>query len=363
MKILFFADSLIAGGLERRLIELLKYLKNSTRYELSLVITEDQIFYESIHDLGITLHVLKRKGLKYDPGLFVRFYKYCKKFQPDIIHAWGKMTTLYAIPAKKMLGKPLISNLVADSKKIIKRWSLDNLFYAADIFFSEAILSNSEAGLRAYGITSPKARVIRNGVHLERFLGVYNQNLERERLNIKTRYMVVMIACFTSSKDYDLFINVAKEMSKIRNNITFVGVGDGPEWQRINARIMDESVDNVVLTGDQNHVEPIIAASDIGLLCTYSEGISNSIIEYMAMGRPVITTDLEGGSEEIVIEGLTGFITERKAEGIAALIEMLLKNTELRRSMGEKGKARINSQFSIERMGKDYEDLYTEVVN
>jgi glycosyltransferase involved in cell wall biosynthesis len=363
MKILFFADSLIAGGLERRLIELLKYLRNSTEYELSLVITEDQIFYKSVHDLGISIHVLKRKGFKYDPGLFVRFYKYCKKIQPDIIHAWGKMTTLYAIPAKNLLGKPLISNLVADSKKIIKRWSLDNLFYTADIFFSDSILSNSEAGLRAYGITSPKARVIRNGVHLERFLGVYSQNLERERLNIKTRYMVVMIACFTSSKDYDLFINVAKEMSKIRNDITFVGVGDGPEWQRINARIMDERVNNVVLAGDQNHVEPIIAASDIGLLCTYSEGISNSIIEYMAMGIPVITTDLFGGSKEIVIEGLTGFITERKTERITALIEVLLKNADLRRSMGEAGKQRINSQFSIERMGKDYENLYTEVIS
>lgn len=362
MKILFFAESLIAGGQERRLLELIKYLKQHTDHEIALVITEDEIYYEYAHELGINIEIIKRKGIKYDPRLFIKFYRYCQRFKPDIIHTWGKMPTFYAIPAKMICRIPLVSNLIADSKKNFKSCSLDFYFFAANIFFADVILSNSKAGLRAYKITTHKAKVILNGVHLERFQEKFDIKKEREKLEVKTNFMVVMVACFTISKDYDLFIDVAKEIGRYRDDITFVGVGDGTERKRIQQRIKDENINNILLTGDQNKVEPIIAASDIGLLCTYSEGISNSIIEYMALGKPVIATDLTGGSEEIVIEGETGYCTNRSPEKIIASINSLLRNEELRISMGGKGRERIASHFSINRMGDDFEIVYKEVL-
>ena len=105
--------------------------------------------------------------------------------------------------------------------------------------------------------------------------------------------MVVMVASFSKYKDYDLFVDVAKGIGKIRDDTTFIGIGDGSEWNRIQQRIKDEQINNIVLTGKQKEVERFIAASDIGLLCTYSEGISNSIIEYMSLGKPVISTDIK----------------------------------------------------------------------
>src|ERR1035437_4881143 len=362
MKILFFAESLVAGGQERRLLELIKYLKQQTDHEIALIITEDEIYYEYVHELGITIEIIKRKGIKYDPSLFIKFYNYCQSFKPDIIHTWGKMPTFYAIPTKLICRVPLVSNLIADSKRKIKNCSLDYFFFAANIFFADVILSNSKAGLLAYKIKTTKAKVIRNGVQLERFQEKFDTKKEREKLEVKTDYMVVMVACFSISKDYDLFIDVAKEIGKSRDDVTFVGVGDGPEWKRIQQRIKDENINNVLLTGDKNKVEPIIAASDIGLLCTYSEGISNSIIEYMALGKPVITTDLIGGSKEIVIDGETGYCTNRSPEKIIASINLLLKNEKLRVSMGDKGRERINSNFSLCRMGDDFEIVYKEVL-
>jgi len=125
-------------------------------------------------------------------------------------------------------------------------------------------------------------------------------------------------------------------------------------------RIEKEKIANVILTGKKEDVERIIAASDVGLLCTYCEGISNSIIESMALSKPVISTDLIGGSKEIILEGETGYCTERNIENNVEKINYLLNNRELRISMGIKGKERINTSFSIERMGKDYEIVYQE---
>lgn len=362
MKILFFAESLVAGGKERRLLELIKYLITNSDYEIALIITESEIFYKYAQELKIPIEIFKRKNIKYDPRLFINFYKYCKRFKPDIIHTWGKMTTFYAIPAKLICRRPLVSNLIANSKKDYRKYSLDSFFYALDIVFSDVILSNSKAGLQAYRINSKKAKVVTNGVHLERFQREFDITMEREKLEVKTRFLVVMVACFTLTKDYDLFLDIASEVGKSRDDVTFVGVGDGPEWQRINQRIKNENITNILLTGNRAHVEPIIAAADIGLLCTYSEGISNSIIEYMALGKPVISTDLTGGSREIIIDGVTGYCTERNPGAVALLINLLLNDEKLRISMGNKGRERISASFSIERMGRDYERLYHEIL-
>lgn len=360
MKILFFTESLTCGGKERRILELIRYLKENTDYSIALVLTESIIHYEYVYKLGIPIKIIQRKGIKYDPLLFLKFYRYCLIFKPDIIHTWGRMTTFYAIPSKIILGIPLISSMIADAQQNYNYFSLKNLFFKTDILFSNILLSNSDAGIKAYKIKTHKAKVIFNGVNLDRFERTFDSKGERDRLGVRTQFMVVMVAAFSSFKDYDLFLDIAKRMYQIRNDVTFVAVGSGPNFKNIRQRIEKEKIANVILTGKQDDVERIIAASDVGLLCTYCEGISNSIIESMALCKPVISTDLIGGSKEIILEGETGYCTERNIENNVEKINYLFNNQELRISMGIKGKERINTSFSIERMGKDYEIVYQE---
>lgn len=362
MRILFFTDTLGFGGKERRLLELIKYLKQNTNHTMSLVLTENEIYYEYVHEIGIPITIIARKFSKLDPLPLFKFYKYCRTFKPDIIHAWGVMTTFYAIPAKLFSQTPLISSMIADVQGITSFFSIKSIFFKIDFLFSELILSNSKAGIVAYKANPKKSKVILNGVHLERFLQRFNTEEIRNELGVKTNYMIVMVGSFWIYKDYDLFVDVVKEINTIRQDVTFVAVGDGTNFNRIQQRIKDEQVDNVLLTGRRKDVERIIAASDIGLLCTYSEGISNAIIEYMALGKPVIATDLEGGSKEIITEGETGYCTRRSVDEIIPLINVLLDNSTLRRSMGIKGKNRIASHFSINRMGNDFENIYKNVL-
>lgn len=361
MKILFFTETLFYGGKERRLLELIHYLKTNTDHTVVLAVTEDIIQYDYVYELGIPIIIIKRKWLKYDPLPFFKFFRYCSDFKPDIIHSWGRLTTFYSIPAKLICGIPLVSSMIADADKRYGVFSLKYLFLRIDFFFSDIILSNSYAGLKAYKVNSPKAKVIWNGVNLDRFQEKYDIEKVKEEFGVKTKLMIIMVAAFTAYKDYNLFLDIAIELAKSRNDVTLVAVGDGPELINIQKRIKEERINNVILTGSQKNVERIIAVSDIGLLCTYSEGISNSIIEYMAMGKPVIATDITGGSKELIIEGETGYSIERNSKKIAGLLDSLLNNQETRTEMGRKGRERILSEFSISRMGEEFKVIYDEV--
>lgn len=362
MKILFFTETLYFGGKERRLLELIYFLKKTTDHEIVLALTEDQIHYDYVYELDIPIVIIKRKWTKYDPVPFIRFYNFCREFKPDIIHSWGRLTTFYSIPSKILCRIPLVSSMIADSNRGYGVFTLKYFSLKVDILFANVILSNSRAGLKAYGITNTKAKVILNGVNLERFQMTYNTDEVKKEIGLKTTFTILMVAAFTGFKDYNLFLDVAKIIGKSREDVTFVGVGDGPELQHIQQRVKDEMITNVLLTGSQRNVERIIAASDIGLLCTYSEGISNSIIEYMALGKPVISTDLNGGSRELIIEGETGYCIERNADKISAALIFLINSSDTCISMGKKGRERILNHFSITRMGTEFCDIYTEVL-
>lgn len=361
MKILFFLESLHAGGKERRSVELMRYLKKQPENDILLVLTEDEIHYEEVHHIDVNITVLKRKGIKYDPSLFMRFMKVCRSFRPDLIHAWGKMATFYAIPSKLMLGIPLVSSLIADSSRSYGSFSRYAALLRTNLFFSDAILSNSYAGLDSYRIRSGKAKVIYNGVSLTRFHISPDISAVRKELGIRTKFVVVMVASFSLFKDYDLFADVASEMLRKRDDVSFVAIGDGPELGRIRNRIEAEKITNLILAGRRKDVENIVAASDIGLLCTKKEGISNSIIEYMALGKPVIVTDIDGGSRELVVEGETGYCIRRDRDEIVKLINKLLNDTELASALGNNGKKRIEKYFSIDKMGAEFSSLYRKL--
>lgn len=358
MKILFFIDSLAAGGRERRLVELLFYLKKQVNYEICLVLTEESMEYTYVRNLQISLHIIKRKLTKYDPSMFYRFYRIAKQFKPDIIHSWSMMTTWYSIPTKLLLKKPLLANLIADSKDISKMSIIKRFFFQVDFKFADVILGNSKAGFNAYGMRdNDRTYLIYNGVRLERFSRVIDIEKTKKKLNIKARFIILMVASASKNKDYDLFLDIAGQINSANRDVLFLGVGDGSELERLNRRIACEHIKNVNLVGRRNDVEELCALADICLLLTHGEGISNSIIEYMATGKPVITTDAVGGSREIIEDGKSGYIMQSKEDLVAKITE-LLNNEKLRQKLGERGRNIIYEKFAIEKMGKEYEILY-----
>jgi len=165
-----------------------------------------------------------------------------------------------------------------------------------------------------------------------------------------------MVAEFNRFKDYPTFIRAARKISRSRKDVVFVTVGDGETLEA--SRKLAAEVEAIKFLGKRKDIVQLVETFDIGVLSTFTEGLSNSIMEYMALSKPVVATD-GGGTRELVVDGETGFLVPpENPDALAAKIEYLLDNPDVARRMGEAGEARLRGEFSITRMVEDTIKLY-----
>jgi glycosyltransferase involved in cell wall biosynthesis len=360
MKILFFTDILRAGGKERRLIELIKAL-TQRGISCEVVVMHQSIEYPLIYELGIPIHIMTYKFRK-DPSPFWRLFKLCLSVKPDIVHSWSAMCTYYALPAVKLLGIKLVISQIANSpgyvKPFSKTWFGNNLTFP----FVDMIVANSYAGLRDYHPPLKKSLCIHNGFDFARTCTLKEPGEIRKIYDIRTPFVVGMVASMGKSKDYDSYFQAAEMILEHRQDITFLAVGDGIDRQRLQDSIHEENLPYIKFLGKQTNVEEIMNVCDIGVLSTFTEGISNSILEFMALGKPVIATD-GGGTNEIVVDRETGFLVpQRSPQMIADKIELLLENPNQIKNMGLAGKTKVENEFSLGRMNNEFIALYERLL-
>ena len=365
MKILFFIESLHSGGKERRLVELIKGLKQYPEIECELVLTRKDIHYKDIFSTGIKIHFIVRKYLKKDPRSFFMFFRICKKYKPDIIHVWGSMVAIYAIPAKVLLKIPLINSSITYATPI-KIFSKIWLTLILTIPFSNFIVSNSKAGLKTHKLkNNQKNRVIYNGFNFDRIKNISDQIKIRNKFNIVTKYVIGMVASFSNYKDYETYIKAAHEVLQNNNSVTFlcIGAGDDSYFQ---SSVKPEFKENIKFLGRQGNVESIMNICDIGVLMsnpnTHGEGISNALMEFMALSKPIIASD-GGGTGELIIDEETGFLVKPESvEELASKIVYLLENEAVALKMGVKGRERIKQEFDLGKMVIIYYNLYQKLI-
>lgn len=362
IRIIFFIGSFCVGGKERRLIELLTYLKNKGGYEMMVILAFDEIAYPKFKELNIDHVILNKKPNNKNIGVFFKLFKICKDFKPDIIHTWGSMQSFYMIPASKLTGAPLINSQITDAPPQLP----GNLFLKftnyCNFKFSSLILANSYAGLIAYKMDkSPKSKVIYNGLNLSRFDHLPDPTMIKRKYKITTPYAVVMTASFSPNKNWDYFFEVAKYVTGKDTSISFIGIGGPNKNNPIYTRMvtLSNGHDKILFPGCITEVEAFVNACDIGLLfSTNGEGISNSILEYMALGKPVIADEC-GGTTELVQEGVNGFFTtNRTIKDVGNLIIELINNANNINEIGRKGQESIHSTFTLEKMGSEFEKIY-----
>jgi L-malate glycosyltransferase len=133
----------------------------------------------------------------------------------------------------------------------------------------------------------------------------------------------------------------------------------GSEQQRLQGLAAELGVaDRVVFAGAREDPWPIVQASDICLLCSETEGLSNALIEYSAAGKPVLCT-AAGGNSEVVLDGVSGFVFQTGDVRYAAgKVTQLLSDPALAASMGERGRQRVNEQFAVDGMVERHLELY-----
>lgn len=354
MKVLHFIDSLGVGGKERQLIELLKGLAKHSAVEQYLVCMDDDDFYgPEVRALSIRLEYLIRKQ-RWDPFIFFQLNRIVGKFGPQIIHTNSWMTSFYALPIAKLWGIKLLNGSIRNAfTSGGLRWKLEKVL----LNLSDYRIANSRAGLlsRGLSIDSPRNVIIYNGFDRFRIDGVNSRDSCKNALpNTK---VVGMVAEFSDLKDYTTYFRAAKDILRKRSDVLFLAVGDGKNYEEY-CQMVSGSGGNIRLLGKLKNVEESIMQFDVGVLATFTEGISNSIMEYMALGKPVVATD-GGGTSETVLDGVTGFLVPQGDPiALAEKIEYLLDHPDTARAMGMEGKKRLEREFSLEQLTHRVLSLY-----
>lgn len=366
IKVLFFIGTLGSGGKERRLLELITYLNKSDKYALFLVTKQAEVLFENFYSLQVEWLPLSTSRLKV--GSFSEFYGIVRKVSPDIIHSWGSKQTLISIPPKLLFKKiKLVTSEITSAPP--KLSPTEKFLSRINFLFSDSILSNSYAGVEAYNPPKSKTQVIYNGLNAKRFNALPEKEEMRRKFGIETTFAIIMVASYSVKKDYERFFKVGRELLKLRQDFTFLGVGyhDESEPYFGAAQKIASNFTNLKPIPGTFEVEALVSACDIGVLFSnkkvHGEGISNAVIEYMALSKPVVANDA-GGTREIVVDQWNGLlIQEETPDLIAQKINDLLDNPTLLEEMGKRSKERILADFSLEKMGLEFERIYKELVD
>jgi glycosyltransferase involved in cell wall biosynthesis len=207
-----------------------------------------------------------------------------------------------------------------------------------------------------------KAVLIYNGFNEARFNNVVDKAKKKKELGITTDFVVAMVAAFWQTKDWQCYIDAAKIIIKTRHDITFLAVGKGPQWDFYNNQIDEGERRLIKMLGRRDDVDEIYQVCDLTVLTSFhGEGVSNSIMESMAWGVPTIATN-SGGTPEIIENGVNGKLIDNQTPvAVASMITNLIDNYNDLSQMGEKAFQTIKDKFLLQRMTKEYIELYQNI--
>ena len=167
-----------------------------------------------------------------------------------------------------------------------------------------------------------------------------------------------IVAALRPEKNHELFLECAARTLKEVPDAHFVIAGDGPRRSDLEALTAEKSItDNVHFLGSVSDIPGVLSMVDVFALTSHNEASPVSILEALSCNRPVVATDV-GSIKESVLEGTTGYLCEAgNAEDISARWIELLSDSELRDTMGRKGRAHVVDNSSLDSMTDGYTEL------
>ncbi len=353
MRVLLLADTLVNGGLERQLALLATSLP--PEWEARVWAMDGGTFTGYLRDRDVDVTVRQRR-FRFDPAPAGALLSVLRSWRPDVVHAWSWMAGLAAAPLCRVLGIPLVNGMIRSGAVDLDHTRLKRLGLAG----ATLVVANTRAGLRAWRVSPTKGRVVYNGFDQTRLA-----QLDPERRTDPECCTVVMTGRMTPVKHYDVVLDAARRLSRDAAGWRFVLVGDGPDRERLRGAARDLVDGGVVAFPEPgSEVLGLVRDADIGVLMTNpalaNEGFSNSIMEYMALGLPVVCGD-GGGNPELVRHGVTGFIVRpADPDALAERLAWLRARPDERCAMGAAGRAVILTELSVAAMVEQTLALYAE---
>jgi glycosyltransferase involved in cell wall biosynthesis len=165
----------------------------------------------------------------------------------------------------------------------------------------------------------------------------------------------------TQIKRPDRFLDVVSEIKKRGVDLDFFIAGDGELLETCRERIKKENLP-VTILGWQSDIERVLSSADMVVLTSDNEGTPLSLIQAGMAGLPVVTTNV-GSVREVVLDGVTGIVTELGVQETANALEKLVNDSILRTTLGAAAQEFTMSNFGVRRLVHDHEELYKNLIS
>jgi glycosyltransferase involved in cell wall biosynthesis len=214
------------------------------------------------------------------------------------------------------------------------------------------------------GIEPDHVRAISNAIPVDQFYAPERRRPCRQELDLSPAELAIgFCGRMEKVKRIDLLLQAFQQVLARHPNTRLVLVGEGsklPEWQSYAERLSLSHA--VIWTGFRTDVPGLLAAIDIYVQPSINEGLSLSILEAMAAGKPVIATAV-GGTVEVIIDDLTGVLIPTASPAIiaGALLD-LIENSEKRSRLAETAREFVLREYCVERMASSYRRLYDDML-
>lgn len=358
MKLVIINDMLWGGGRERRIVQLIAGLNRISDLEITLILLDDRVDYPEVYDLKVDVIKIKRNGNR-DFGVFSKIYWLLKKIRPDLVNPWSYMSTFYVAPVARALGIPCVGAFVVDAKAP-NPFTVNWLGMKTGFWGCRQIIGNSVAGHEAYGTPQDKRVVIYNGFDEKRLTKIHATS----SLDHCQTTRIAMIGRLDRQKDYQTYFDSLSILRSRGVDFQAFVAGQGDQLDILREYAERTCGGHVQFMGFIGDIDNFISGIDIGVLCTdpkfHAEGISNSLLEMMAQGKPVVATD-GGGTPEIVDDGVNGYLVQPyDATMLADRLQQLCVDRSMRRHLGINAAGTVATKFSLNNMATSFLRVFNE---
>ena len=297
----------------------------------------------------------------------VKLIKFIKKEKVQIVVTYHEGSDFWGGIFAKLAGIPVIISSRRDMGYKLKKRHIffykliNNLLFDKIITVSDAV---KNVLVKKQNVKPKKICTIYNGVEINRFSKKQDISTIKKELGLNSIAPIVgIIAGLRPIKGHRYFLEAASIVLKEIPEVKFLIVGyifknAGKDNSLLEVAKKLRITDNVVFAGERSDIPKLLSMMDISVLSSLSEGFSNTILESMAAGKPVIATNV-GGNPEVVVDDETGLLVPpANSEMLAKAMLRLLKNKELAQKMGKAGQKRIEKFFSLKKMMENTEKLY-----
>jgi sugar transferase (PEP-CTERM/EpsH1 system associated) len=357
----------VIGGLENGLVNLINSMPRE-RYRHAIVcMTDFSDFSSRIQRDDVSIFAMHKK-IGRDFSIYPRLYKLFRRIKPEIVHT-RNLTALDSLLPALLAGVPHRIHgehgwdiTDPDGKKGKYRWlrrlhrPLVNQYVTLSKHLEQYLHE-------AVGVPRNKITQIYNGVNTTLFHPASNG---RESIGpfCDPRYFVVgAVGRMQAVKDpltlVRAMITLWQSDTVARDVVRLILVGDGPLRTGVEALLKDSNMTELAwIAGSRNDVADLMRGLDLFVLPSLAEGISNTILEAMASGLPVIATRV-GGNPELVEHGVSGkLVPPAHPEVLAGAIREYVMDRQMTRRHGAVARSIAEQRFGLKVMVRNYEDLY-----